>query len=1165
MRKYLIIILIQFFLQSSESFSQIPNNFGLRKTPVSYHLSFDNNDFFKEDIIEQSGKKSLEERNIFFPKGKFGNGIQMRQVPTPPDADNMSGIDLDLVTAVIFNTHPGNEMGYNQPFIWGSGRINTKLGAVAFWARGELSHAGPLFEQTSVSFGRKERDLLGILVDENKKLSAYIRDSRYIRHEIQSEEIWNESNWNHIVLNWDWMNGMELWINGKNIANSWGSQSWFETAPPGLFHLPAAGLIYDELYLLDRPITEKEIRNLIASNKVPDDESIVYERRNYNKKRISSISGAELHEHLPIAVPDNVIRLKEVWPKDASDGKIPGWYMIDGRNEMAWPHPYALFTIIPGDADFKAEKVDLSTSSSSEVNFVTLTGNLTNVSVQASTSSDKEKRELFKVPQGDHFFYGSKITTTINPTFRIPFTEEYGTPEGFEGDIHVPLSGEKRIHNIGLFKVDFSPLDGEKSPKGRKLTLANGERSLDQRIQFAMHALTSRDERKISIASDNLSHERPERVNIGMFSRLNIISEPYFEEKGIKSITLSIPIRTKDESEVLFVRMRDPAVPSRMWNQFAIKLEGFNKGFEKLNMTLDFQDIVVTGGDRLWIDLGTSGNTELLIGDRNNSAELYVEEVNSYEALDAYVEKQIVPSKAQYAKMYEFMPWQFTGKTVSLERPYSFGGPFDIIMPALAIERVKPDDFVSRFMIRMAGPDFKDGRPIDPNKTPLITLKNPNKAPEWALYMRDFNIKRHAIADWWSDKQNPDGQVGGGWNDDVLFLSYHMPDLPLDGNENARFIIDAANKGLEKTNYFKDGYCNIHPIDRMHTGDFISERYNTIVNNLGQAYAFEREMESAWRHGKEEETPINYFERGFRSSVNILKWYWGESAPQEPYYSKSLDSLSEEFKLYSSILDDYSFYRFTESHVHTDDFAPVGSNKMYTYLLGGERGVRLDAHMKLAVTWPSGGGPEVSRVVLKADDVSLDVVAYSFDSEMRELAMRLCRINGGLYKISLYRDPYGKGEIGEKLWESEQALARFDIVQLPIPSHTPVLIKVEKINSIVRSETLPDLAIDHWDATFDKGTITAKIHNLGNRSAENVMVSLFDGDTLIQEKTIDLIDAPIDFLPKMKEIIFENVAFTGNLNIKIDSRNQLKEIMKENNTAHVHKNNTIEVGVSSKK
>lgn len=1165
MIKYLIVILIPFVLLKNESFSQVTDNFGLRKTPVSYHLSFDNDDFFNEDIIEQSGKKSLVERNIFFPKGKFGNGIQMRQIPTPPDADNMSGIDLDLVTAVIFNTRPGNKMGYNQPFIWGSGRINTKLGAVAFWARGELSNAGPLFEQTSVSFGRKERDLLGVLVDENKKLSAYIRDSRYIRHEIQSEEIWDEANWNHIVLNWDWMNGMELWINGKNIASSWGNQSWFETAPPGLFHLPAAGLIYDELYLMDRPVTEKEIKNLIAYNKVPNEESIVYKRPKGNVKEIRSISGAEFHQNLPIIDPNNAIRLKEVWPKDASDGTIPGWYVIDGRNEMAWPHPYALFTIIPGDADFKAEKVDLSTSLSSQVNFVTLTGNLTNVSVQASTSSDKEKRALFKVPQGDHFFYGSKITTTTNPTFRIPFTEEYGTPEGFEGDIHVPLSGEKRIHNIGLFKVDLIPFDKENPPKGRKLALTNEKRSLDQRIQFAIHALTSRDERKVSIASNDLNREKAEKVNIGMFSRLNIISEPYFEEKGIKSITLSIPIRTKDESEVLFVRMRDPAVPSRMWNQFAIKLEGFNKGFKKLNMTLDFQDIVVTGGDRLWIDLGTSGNTELLIADRNNTAELYVEEVNSYEALDAYVEKQIVSSKAQYAKMYEFMPWQFTGKAVSLERPYSFGGPFDIIMPALAIERVKPDDFVSKFMIRMAGPDFKDGRPIEPNKTPLITLDNPYKAPEWALYMRDFNHKRHAIADWWADKQNPDGQVGGGWNDDVLFLSYHMPDLPLDGNENARYIIDAANTGLEKTNYFKGGYCNIHPIDRMHTGDFISERYNTIVNNLGQAYAFEREMESAWRHGKEEETPVNYFERGFRSSVNILKWYWGENAPLEPYRSKSLDSLSQEFRLYTSVLDDYSFYRFTESHVHTDDFAPVGSNLMYTYLLGGERGNRLDADMKFAVSWPYGGGPDVSRIVLNADDNSLEVVAYSFDHKMRELGMRLSRINNGLYKINLYKDLNGKGEKGEKIWESEKELKRFDVIKLPIPSQTPVLIELEQINRLEKQQQLSDLAIDPWGAIFEKGAVTAKIHNLGNESAENATIGLFDGDVLIQEKTIDIIPAPIDFLPKVKEVIFEDVSFTGNLNIRIDSRNQLKEILKENNAAHVYRKGAIAVGIAPKK
>jgi hypothetical protein len=36
----------------------------LRKSPVSYHMSFDNRDFFNEDFIEQSGKKSVEERKI---------------------------------------------------------------------------------------------------------------------------------------------------------------------------------------------------------------------------------------------------------------------------------------------------------------------------------------------------------------------------------------------------------------------------------------------------------------------------------------------------------------------------------------------------------------------------------------------------------------------------------------------------------------------------------------------------------------------------------------------------------------------------------------------------------------------------------------------------------------------------------------------------------------------------------------------------------------------------------------------------------------------------------------------------------------------------------------------------------------------------------------------
>src|SRR5690606_1425762 len=150
--KILPFVYILIYLSVISAHAQKTETLKLRQSPVSYHMSFDNKDFFEEDFIEQSKKKSIEERKFDFPEAKFGKGIRMSYIPAPPDANNMSGIDLDLVTAVIFNTRPGNTMGYNQPFIWGSGRISPRLGAVAFWAKGELPVSGPIFEQTSISF-----------------------------------------------------------------------------------------------------------------------------------------------------------------------------------------------------------------------------------------------------------------------------------------------------------------------------------------------------------------------------------------------------------------------------------------------------------------------------------------------------------------------------------------------------------------------------------------------------------------------------------------------------------------------------------------------------------------------------------------------------------------------------------------------------------------------------------------------------------------------------------------------------------------------------------------------------------------------------------------------------------------------------------------------------
>ncbi|MHB9031281.1 MAG: CARDB domain-containing protein, partial [Candidatus Latescibacterota bacterium] len=319
-------------------------------------------------------------------------------------------------------------------------------------------------------------------------------------------------------------------------------------------------------------------------------------------------------------------------------------------------------------------------------------------------------------------------------------------------------------------------------------------------------------------------------------------------------------------------------------------------------------------------------------------------------------------------------------------------------------------------------------------------------------------------------------------------------------------------------------------------------------------YAAEREMESAWRSGHPERTPLNYGEGGaFKSSVNVLKWYWGIDVPKEPYVSKPLADLTKELRLYASAQNDYTFYRYTNSRVMADDFMPWGSYETYEYLMGGKRGARWDAHLKLAVAWPSGGGPDVARLVMKADDSSLEAVCYSFDSVKRDLEMRLCRIQDGRYRVSILKDSGGQGKGGETLWSAEADLRRFDIVTVPVPPKTSVVIKVEQLRASPRPAEMADLAIDSWDAYMKGSTVTALVHNLGNAPAKNVVVRLMDGSRMVQEKTIERIDAPVDYQKKRTTVTFENVTPSRGLHVVLDPADSIREIIEANNTAQVRK------------
>ena len=128
----------------------------------------------------------------------------------------------------------------------------------------------------------------------------------------------------------------------------------------------------------------------------------------------------------------------------------------------------------------------------------------------------------------------------------------------------------------------------------------------------------------------------------------------------------------------------------------------------------------------------------------------------------------------------------------------------------------------------------------------------------------------------------------------------------------------------------------------------------------------------------------------------------------------------------------------TESDVMRDDFVPYGSgwigeNNLYAYMLGGPRGTRVDAHTRLAVMWPSGGGTEVSRVILRADDRSVEAAIYSFDKKIRNLEMRLCRIKSGRYRISIHDDPGRKENLANLFGQQIKTFRDLILFHCPCP------------------------------------------------------------------------------------------------------------------------------------
>src|SRR5581483_1254513 len=72
--------------------------------------------------------------------------------------------------------------------------------------------------------------------------------------------------WHHLALVWDQAHGSKFFLNGKLLGSTWGMQAWWDRPTPHAIHLCYPGADYDELCVYERPLSDKQVADLAATN-----------------------------------------------------------------------------------------------------------------------------------------------------------------------------------------------------------------------------------------------------------------------------------------------------------------------------------------------------------------------------------------------------------------------------------------------------------------------------------------------------------------------------------------------------------------------------------------------------------------------------------------------------------------------------------------------------------------------------------------------------------------------------------------------------------------------------------------------------------------------------------------------------------------------------------
>lgn len=250
-------------------------------------------------------------------------------------------------------------------------------------------------------------------------------------------------------------------------------------------------------------------------------------------------------------------------------------------------------------------------------------------------------------------------------------------------------------------------------------------------------------------------------------------------------------------------------------------------------------------------------------------------------------------------------------------------------------------------------------------------------------------------------------------------------------------------------------------------------------------------------------------------------------------------------------------YPLLTSEVKFTDRVYVPGSEVLAGMYNGHFG-RGYEYPALIASWKN-TGTDVAVLVRKGNRTAAEVSLFNFGTE-KYVTMNTWQLEPGVYRIKTGIDKDDDDRIDQLVEEKEMVLNnRVNRIDIKVSSKKLTIVSIEQIKSVgTFSLNKPDLALTKKDISFTpdnlvSGTelaITGKIHNIGNRAANNITAAfLVDGITMDSTR-IAVIESPDDLNPRWKPVQFKWKAEAGKHQLAVKVYSDQQELTYDNNQAY---------------